>query len=58
LAGLIASGLMVLIWKFRVRPLGRLRNIYGLLPAFAVALAAIIAVRLMTPAPEKNRGSL
>ena len=37
-AGIFAGGAMVFIWKFLVRPLGGLFNIYELLPAFIVAL--------------------
>jgi len=54
LAGLVAGGLMVFIWKFAVRPMGGLWNIYELLPAFVVAFAAIVVVSLITPAPEKE----
>jgi sodium/proline symporter len=54
LAGLVAGGLMVFIWKFAVRPMGGLWNIYELLPAFVVAFIAIVIVSLATPAPEKE----
>ena len=43
---------MIFIWKFAVRPLGGVWNIYELLPAFLVALAAIVIVSLATPEPE------
>ena len=43
---------MIFIWKFLVRPMGGALDIYELLPAFLVALAAIVAVSLLTPAPE------
>ena len=52
LAGLIAGGLMVFVWKLVIRPMGGMWNIYELLPAFLVALIAIIVVSLMTPAPS------
>jgi sodium/proline symporter len=54
LAGMICGGGMVFIWKFLVRPLGGAWNIYELLPAFLVALAAIIIVSLLTPEPSKE----
>ncbi len=54
LAGMISGGAMVFIWKYLVRPLGGAWNIYELLPAFLVALAAIIIVSLLTPAPSKE----
>lgn len=52
LAGMISGGVMVFVWKFLVRPLGGAWNIYELLPAFIVALAAIVIVSLLTKAPE------
>lgn len=54
LAGMVCGGVMVFIWKFLVRPMGGAWNIYELLPAFIVALAAIIIVSLLTAAPEKE----
>lgn len=54
LAGMVSGGAMVFIWKYLVRPLGGVWNIYELLPAFLVALAAIVVVSLLTPAPSKE----
>ena len=54
LAGMICGGMMVFVWKFVVRPLGGAWNIYELLPAFLVALAAIVLVSLVTKAPEEE----
>ena len=54
LAGMVSGGAMVFIWKYMVRPLGGVWNIYELLPAFLVALAAIVIVSLLTPAPSKE----
>ena len=54
MAGLVAGGGMIFIWKFLVRPLGGVWNIYELLPAFLVACAAIAVVSLLTPAPEQE----
>ena len=45
---------MVFIWKYLVRPLGGGWNIYELLPAFLVSGIFIVAVSLLTPAPEKE----
>ena len=45
---------MVFVWKYWVRPLGGLWNIYELMPAFAAACLAIWVVSLMTPAPEQE----
>jgi sodium/proline symporter len=52
LAGMVAGGVMVFVWKFCVRPLGGAWNIYELLPAFLVASIAIVAVSLATAKPE------
>lgn len=54
LAGMVSGGVMVFVWKYLVRPLGGAWNIYELLPAFLVACAAIVAVSLLTPAPEQS----
>ena len=54
LAGMIAGGAMVFIWKFLVRPLGGAWNIYELLPAFIIACAANVIVSLMTKAPDQS----
>ena len=54
LAGLVAGGIMVFVWKFLVRPLGGAWDLYELLPAFIVALAAIIIVSLLTKAPDNE----
>ena len=54
LAGMVSGGAMVFIWKYLVRPLGGAWNIYELLPAFLVALVAIVIVSLLTPAPSKE----
>ena len=54
LAGMIAGGVMVFVWKYLIRPLGGLLDIYELLPAFLVAVAAIIIVSLLTPKPSED----
>lgn len=53
LAGMISGGLTVFLWKYLVRPIGGVWNIYELLPAFFVSLLFIIAVSLMTAAPDE-----
>ncbi|MBE6557778.1 MAG: sodium/proline symporter [Ruminococcaceae bacterium] len=54
IAGMIAGGVTVFIWKFVVRTLcaGTILDIYELLPAFIVGLVVIIVVSLLTPAPD------
>jgi len=54
LAGMISGGAMVFIWKYLVRPMGGLLDIYELLPAFLVSLAMIIIVSLATKAPSQE----
>ena len=54
LAGMITGGAMIFIWKFIVRPMGGVLDIYELLPAFLLSCAAIVIVSLITPAPEKE----
>ncbi|MBQ3151392.1 MAG: sodium/proline symporter [Clostridia bacterium] len=54
LAGMISGGIMVFVWKFIVRPMGGILDIYELLPAFIVSLVAIIVVSLLTKAPERE----
>ena len=54
LAGLVAGGIMVFVWKFCVRPLGGVWNIYELLPAFIVASVVIVVVSLLTKKPDES----
>ena len=54
LAGMISGGMMIFVWKYLVRPIGGVWNIYELLPAFIVACVAIVAVSLATPQPEQE----
>jgi sodium/proline symporter len=48
LAGMLVGGIMVFVWKFCVRPLGGVWNVYELLPAFLAASIAIVVVSLAT----------
>jgi sodium/proline symporter len=56
LAGMVSGAVMVFVWKFVVRTAakGTFLDIYELLPAFLVSLAAIIIVSLLTAEPEKE----
>lgn len=54
LAGMIAGGVMVFVWKYLVAPLGGAFGIYELLPAFITGALVNIIVSLATPAPEKE----
>ncbi|MGM9617049.1 sodium/proline symporter [Butyricicoccus sp.] len=54
LAGMVAGGVMVFVWKFGIATLGGAFAIYELLPAFVVALVVNVVVSLVTPAPSKE----
>ena len=54
LAGMAAGAAMVFIWKYLVRPLGGVWDIYELLPAFLVGCIAIVVVSLATAPPSKE----
>ena len=52
LAGLLAGGIMIFVWKFGIARLGGVFSIYELLPAFLIALAADVIVSLATKEPS------
>lgn len=52
LAGMLSGGATVFIWKYLVRPLGGVWDLYELLPAFLVSLLFIVVVSLLTKAPD------
>ena len=52
LAGMLAGGLMVFVWKYLISPLGGVFGIYELLPAFLTSLVVCAVVSLVTPAPS------
>ncbi|MCD8361630.1 MAG: sodium/proline symporter [Lachnospiraceae bacterium] len=54
LAGMVSGGIMVFVWKFIVRPMGGLLDIYELLPAFLVGLAFHVVVSLLTAEPSQE----
>ena len=54
LAGMISGGVMVFVWKYVVRPMGGVYDIYELLPAFLVSLFMIIVVSLITKKPDET----
>lgn len=53
IAGMIAGGVMVFVWKNVIADLGGAFAIYELLPSFVFGLIVNIVVSLITPAPEK-----
>ena len=52
IAGMLAGGGMVFVWKLVIKPLGGVFGIYELLPAFLVSCIAIVAVSLLTKEPD------
>jgi sodium/proline symporter len=52
LAGMLAGGATIFLWKYLIKPLGGVWSIYELLPAFLVGLLVCVVVSLLTPAPE------
>ena len=54
IAGMLAGGVMVFVWKYLVRPMGGLLDIYELLPAFLVGCVIILLVSLLTEAPSEE----
>ncbi len=51
LAGMVAGGVSVFVWKYLVAPLGGVFAIYELLPAFLIGLLVMVAVSLLTKEP-------
>ncbi len=54
IAGMVAGGVMIFVWKFAIAKLGGAFAIYELLPAFIIAIVVNVIVSLVTPAPEQE----
>ncbi len=52
IAGMLAGGGMVFIWKLLIKPMGGVLGIYELLPAFIVSCVAIVVVSLLSKEPD------
>ncbi len=52
IAGMVAGGAMVFIWKLLIKPMGGVFGIYELMPAFIVSCIAIVIVSLLSRQPE------
>ena len=52
IAGMIAGGSMVFLWKLALKPLGGVFAVYELLPAFLTSCLAIVIVSLLTRRPD------
>ena len=51
---MLAGGLMVFVWKYLVRPLGGILDIYELLPAFVCGILINVIVSLATQKAERS----
>ncbi len=51
-AGMLAGGISVFVWKLVLNPLGGIFTIYELLPAFIISCIFIVVVSLLTKAPS------
>ncbi|MEG1566878.1 MAG: sodium/proline symporter PutP [Anaerovoracaceae bacterium] len=54
IAGMLVGAIVIFVWKYVIRPMGGVWNIYELLPAFVLACITIVVVSLLTKAPEKE----
>ena len=54
IAGMLAGGIMVFVWKLILKPMGGLLGIYELFPAFVISCIFIVVVSLMTKEPSKE----
>lgn len=52
IAGMLAGGAMVFIWKLIIKPVGGVFGIYELFPAFVTSCLVIIIVSLLTKEPS------
>lgn len=53
-AGMVAGGVSVFVWKYLIAPMGGVFGIYELLPAFLVGIVVIVVVSLLTKEPGKE----
>ena len=54
LAGMVTGGAMVFVWKYLIRPMGGMFDIYELLPAFVLALLVNVCISLLTAEPSNE----
>ena len=52
IAGMLAGGISVFVWKLLLKPLGGIFGIYELMPAFIVSCIFIVVVSLLTEKPS------
>ena len=53
-AGMVAGGVSVFVWKYLIAPMGGVFGIYELLPAFLVGIVVIVVVSLLTKEPGRE----
>ena len=51
---MISGGTMAFVWKYAIRSLGGIFDIYELLPAFLFSFIVIVIVSLFTKAPSQD----
>lgn len=54
LAGMLAGGVMVVVWKNWIAGLAPVLNVYELLPAFIISIIVIVVVSLLDKKPSKE----
>ncbi len=54
LAGMVTGAVVVLVWHNFIKPFGGVFAVYELLPAFILALVAIVVVSLLTKEPSEE----
>lgn len=54
LAGMLSGGIMIFVWKYVIAGFGGIFAIYELLPAFLIAVAAIVIVSFATGGPKQE----
>lgn len=54
IAGMLAGGIMVFLWKLLIKPIGGVFGIYELLPAFLVSAIVIVIVSIITKEPSED----
>ncbi len=54
LAGMLSGIISIFLWKFLVRPIGGVFDIYELLPAFIISSLFILVISLVTAPPSKE----
>ncbi|MPM10510.1 Sodium/proline symporter [bioreactor metagenome] len=54
IAGMLAGGISVFVWKLLIRPMGGVLGIYELMPAFLISCLFIVVVSLMTKEPSEE----